>query len=182
MIGSFPYTMRRLEAEVDVADFIEAGGVDVPKFEALCRQCPNFGRAWSCPPHSYDPMSIWNAHDRMRIMARIYERDEAASEVSLDEAGKFLAVQKQDFLGELLVLERETVGSFALAQGSCGLCRECARGSGEPCRHHEKMRPSVEAIGGDVGMMASKYLDTEIMWGRDNIAPPRLMLVGALLV
>ena len=43
------YRTERLETSIDIASYID-GYVDVERFLACCRECPNYGQLWSCPP------------------------------------------------------------------------------------------------------------------------------------
>ena len=44
--------------EGPVSDFVK-NCVDVPRFLACCRECPNYDRRWSCPPYDFSVEALW---------------------------------------------------------------------------------------------------------------------------
>ena len=66
----------------------------------------------------------------------------------------------------LLELERKYPGSRAFYAGTCHLCPEgtCARSEGRPCRYPDRIRPSLESLGFDIGKTASELLGIELKW------------------
>ena len=57
----------------------------------------------------------------------------------------------------------------------------CTRPEGKPCRYPEKMRYSIESIGGNVGKTVSKLLGIELEWIQDGKVPSYFVLCGGLL-
>ena len=64
------YTILESEYTVPVEEIL-ADCVDVPKFLALCKACPNYGNRWSCPPYqgnmyryNIPPYRIFFQHER----------------------------------------------------------------------------------------------------------------------
>ena len=53
---------------------------------------------------------------------------------------------------------------------------------GRPCRHPERLRYSIEALGGDVEGCLQHYFHVPVLWGRDGLAPEYLVLMGGLLI
>ena len=66
----------------------------------------------------------------------------------------------------LLELERKYPGSRAFYAGTCHLCPEetCAPSEGRPCRYPDRIRPSLESLGFDIGKTASELLGIELKW------------------
>ena len=178
-MNGFRYTVRELKAEANAADYVR-DCVDVPKFLACCEACPNYQKRWSCPPFEFDPMDIWGSCQSIRLYARMLIPDFPGQDVPA--AMDALSAEKEKYLDTLLDWERGSEGSLALAAGSCKICSACARTGGKPCRFPEKMRYSIESLGGDVGLTAEKYLGEPLLWIQDGILPAHLMLVGALLL
>ena len=132
---------------------------------------------------------------------RTYEKKE------LDEImSSVLGSEKAKLSEKLYELEEAYPGSVSLSAGSCGMCGgemvrnhgECTRvASGEVCqpiegvtesalarkycRHYDKMRYSIESIGGNVGKTCSKLLGLELEWAEENKLPGHFVLVSALL-
>ena len=90
--------------------------------------------------------------------------------------------EKERMMDALLGLERETPGSLALSAGGCTLCSDCTRPEGQPCRKPEKMRYSIDALGGDLSETMERYFHRPISWSRNGEVPEHLTVVGGLLV
>ena len=51
---------------------------------------------------------------------------------------------------------------------------------GEPCRHPELVRPSLEALGFNLGEVTRELFNIDMLWGRHGRLPQYLTLVGAV--
>lgn len=175
------------EREVPLAEY-RAQCVDVPKFLGYCAACPNYGGTWSCPPFDFDPQEIWDRYDRILLRAvkvpvpaELREKVLSPQEIN-GESHALLAPIKHDLLSSLLEQERATPGSLALSAGRCQECQVCTKASSQPCRQPERMRHSIESLGGDVGKTLSLYLGQELLWGREGHLPEYYILLGGLLL
>lgn len=175
------------EREVPLAEY-RAQCVDVPKFLGYCAACPNYGGTWSCPPFDFDPQTVWDRYDRILLRAvkvpvpaELRKKVLSPQEIN-DESHALLAPIKHDLLSSLLEQERATPGSLALSAGRCQECQVCTKASGQPCRQPERMRHSIESLGGDVGKTLSLYLGQELLWGREGHLPEYYILLGGLLL
>ena len=63
------YTVATLDRTVPLDEFRQ-GLVDVPRFSGYCRDCPDYGQTWSCPPFGFDPAAVWEKYDAIRLYAR----------------------------------------------------------------------------------------------------------------
>lgn len=172
-----PYTVQYAQAAVSVEEYL-AHCVDVPKFLACCKECANYGARWGCPPFDFEVRELWEKYKTLRLYVRFLIPGGCATE----DLMAALWVEKESFLTELLALERAHPGSLFLSCGGCTICEACTRGDGQPCRHPELVRPSLEALGGDVGKTAERYFGKPLLWIKDGAAPDYLMLVGGLLL
>ena len=77
------YRTERLEASINIASYID-GYVDVERFLACCRECPNYGQLWSCPPYDFDPLDIWRAFDTLTVLAYRVTWSRAYTEGEMD--------------------------------------------------------------------------------------------------
>jgi len=103
--------------------------------------CGQYGRRWSCPPHSMDQAGF-------EELLACYSR-------ALLVAGQ---PPLRSFQEQLLELERQAfLGGFKKALvfsgGPCCWCESCPD---EECRYPEKRRPSLESCGCDVFALAEK--------------------------
>lgn len=105
------YSLRDLTAQVRVSEYVKTC-VDVERFLALCRECPNYGKIWACPPLSEDPMEIWNAYEILELHARILTPGEGMDLRELLEAFK---AEKIKLSREVLELEHRIPGSRSMA-------------------------------------------------------------------
>lgn len=172
------YTEKRLETTVSISEYLSEC-VNVERFLAYCKECRNYGVSHSCPPFDFDPLDIWKRYDKVRLTAFQLFFNEG---VTMAEAYKALAEKKREMLCEMIELERDIPGSLALSAGSCDLCSECAKASGEKCRFRERMRYSIEALGGDVVKTTEKYMGVPILWSKNGEVPEYLIPVAGILL
>ncbi len=99
--------------QVPVSDFFR-DGVNVPKFLSYCRECPNYGKRWSCPPLSVDPEQVWLRFDLLWLWGRILYLSPGTTQ---EEANLLLSGEKEKLLTELLQKETEIPGAWALSAG-----------------------------------------------------------------
>lgn len=172
------YQLQTLEVYVPIPEYLQTC-VDVQRFLPYCRECENYGQRWSCPPYSFRPESVWEQYTGLQLYARVMTFQEGADQRSVIEGRRR---EKDILLRELLKREKENPGAMALSAGTCMLCQTCTRPSGETCQHPEKMRYSLEALGGNVVRTAEQYLHKRILWIKGEEIPEYLMLVGGLLI
>lgn len=154
--------------------------VNVEEFLEYCKACKNYKKIWACPEYDFDPCDYWKKYEYIYIIGRKIYTDEIKDN---EQWKKLYLEEKHRMSEELYHLEEEKPGSISLCAGSCDLCYEagCTRASGEPCRYPDKMRYSIESLGGNVGLTASKLLGIEIKWMEENALPEYFVLVGGLL-
>ena len=156
--------------------------VDVPKYGAMCAQCPHYGQCWTCPPYDFDPMEIWEKVETAELLAlQIFPESPGAKEWAVKDVRSFLAPYRAVVDEELTRREALTPHSRRLNAGKCVICRACAREEGRPCRFPEEKRYSLESLGAAVGTLAADVLHTPLLWGSETEPPEYFVLVGALL-
>lgn len=72
-------------------------------------------------------------------------------------------------------------GSKALAAQECTLCKKCARLSGHPCVHPDKMRYALESLGMLAVKMVKDCFGFDILWSDGTSIPEYYLLVGGIL-
>ncbi len=187
-MSGFRYKTEVYQCTVPVEEYLESC-LDVPRFLGYCRQCENYGKIWSCPDFDFDPEAYFRQYDTITILGhKIILDEELTSKTVTKEEQKqllddLLEGPKKRLDRELLEMESRHPGSRALSGGSCLYCNpgSCARLTGDPCRFPEKMRYSIEALGGNVGLTVTKYLHQELEWMEDRHLPHHFILVGGLL-
>jgi len=176
-VDSDRYTLKRFEAETDVKTYVR-DFVDVGGFLECCKACPNYNNVWSCPPYDFDPMDYWNSFERILVAGyRITFQGEHTQETMTET----LWDVKQKLAEELYELEKEFPGSQSISAGTCQSSKSCSKQEGAPCRFPDKMRYSIESIGGNVGKTISSLCGIEIEWIEDGKLPEHFVLVGGLL-
>lgn len=172
--------------EGPVSDFVKTC-VDIPRFVGCCKECPNYDIRWSCPPYGFSVEEIWKHYSdillyEVKVPISKELRENAYSQNELNEIGRtILAPVKKQMTEDLLALEKQNPGSRALFAGTCELCENCNKEDGEPCRHPDLMRYSIEALGGNVAHAAQIYFDDTILWAKDGHLPEYYLLLGGLL-
>lgn len=195
------HKVERLTATIGVAQYIDEY-VNIDEFLECCKACPNYNRKWSCPPHDFDVINYWQQFNKLYLISskitlteeskvRNYDNEELIK--VLHEA---LLAEKLKLIEELFAMEKVYPGSMSLFAGSCGLCGDglmdngtCSRiecnyelgGAKAYCRHFDKMRYSLESLGGNVGATCSQLLGTELKWVEAGKLPPYFVLVAGLL-
>ena len=172
------YTIERSEKTIKVNEYIE-GYVNVEEFLEYCKECRNYEAVWSCPSYDFSPEDYWKEYDEFLVVARkiIFGPD-----VDVERSFEIMHEVKNDMSLELYELEKEYPGSISLSAGSCSMCKEgCTRTEGFPCRYPDKMRYSIESLGGNVGKTVSKLMGYELEWVEEGKLPSYFVLVGGLL-
>ena len=171
------YSLEKFEKETDMESYIN-GYVNVEEFLQRCRECGSYGRVWSCPPFDFDPMDLWRSYRRILIWGyRITFGEDRTKEGMMDALHRV----KEQVSQELFALEEENPGSLSLSAGSCQVCGECTRPENRPCRCREKMRYSIESLGGDVGKTLSELCGIRLEWISEGRLPEHFVLCGGLL-
>lgn len=159
---------------------------DVERFEVYCRQCPSYGKVWSCPPFDFDPKTLSEGFKTVTVMGTIIEFDEetravcTTAEQSAAVGRQAMTEVWQTLLPRLYEMEHRSPGSRCFTF-RCSLCPEgCTRPDGKPCRHPEKMRHSLESVGFDVVAITRDLLGIELEWSTDGSLPKHITLVTAL--
>ena len=175
-----------LERELPCSEYFE-GYVDIERFAACCVQCGGYGRTWACPPYDFDPASIWKSHQSVLIRAKkvLIPEEDRAKRMTNEELNRYshelLLPVKRELMDELYAMEAEAQGSLALSAGGCDICSQCTRPEGGACRFPEKLRFSVESLGGDVILTCQRLLGEEVLWAENGMLPDHFLIVGALL-
>lgn len=177
------YTCETMIQTVPLEDF-RRDLVDVPRFMGYCLDCSNAGRYWSCPPYDFDPQEIWARYGGLLLLVRkvTFRKDRLFPGERRAFERTELPKIKADMNRELLEMEAKIPGSLALFPGRCEWCPSCARGEGKPCRFPERMRYSVESLGGDCGGALERYFGEPLQWAQGNKLPERLLFLGGLLM
>ncbi|MFV0517487.1 MAG: DUF2284 domain-containing protein [Aminipila sp.] len=195
------YRVENLIAEIDVKKYIE-DYVSVEQFLQACKECKNYEKKWSCPPYDFDVLDYWKQFNSLLILGEkiIFDKEIISKEYSQEELEnimyKVLSVEKQKLAEKLYGMEKGYKGSISLSAGSCSLCgdgmmnTECCnrsncknngKGAKENCVNFDKMRYSIESLGGNVGKTCTKLLGEELAWCEENKLPTHFILVSGLL-
>lgn len=154
---------------------------DEEKFLVFCRQCRNFGRSWACPPFDFDTAGLLRKYRFAHLMAT--KITPAVPALPFSRVQEFILPERLRIERTLLDMERKIGGLSFSYTGKCLYCSEhtCTRKQNLPCRHPDKMRPSLEAFGFDIGRTLSELFGIELLWGRDGLLPEYLVLVSGFL-
>ena len=131
------------------------------EFRAMCEanRCGVYGKCYMCPP---DVGPIDELMAKIRTYAKgLFYQYIGKLEDSFDFEG--MAEAKNAFVQvsqRLLDALRPVLGEKALhlSGGGCGLCRPCAKVTGEPCRHPDRAMASIESYGMDVSGTAKNTI------------------------
>lgn len=174
------YTAVNHEITIEARHYIEQYR-DVARFAALCRECGNYERRWCCPPLDVALEARLRGYTRATLLACVITPD--CVEQPLAGAMALMRPEIERLNRRVLELERERDGLAMGFAGSCYYCgnEPCTREHGLPCRHPERVRPSLEAYGFDLERTCRELLGIEMAWSRDpRRLPPRLTLLCAV--
>lgn len=181
------YTTKRYEATIPVSDYLK-GYVDVDTFLECCKACPNYDSKWSCPSYDFDVIEYWKKYQTLDLTAIkiIFDEGYAGKELPEEEIQRITEASvmqiKRELSEELLCREKEIPESISLSAGSCIFCKgNCSRKEDKPCRFPDKMRYSIESLGGNVGLTISKLMGIELEWMEEGKLPHYFVLVCGLL-
>lgn len=170
------YRARDFSTTLPVADYIDRFR-DAGRFIGYCRECPNFGKSWGCPPFDYDVERLLRRYRMALLVATIITPAEGGRPLS--DAGALIRPERERLERRLLSMEKLYAGRSFAYVGTCLWCPPgtCTRAGGQPCRHPELVRPSLEACGFDIGKTASELFGIELKWGAEGMLPEYLTLV-----
>lgn len=173
------YSLERFEKEISVALYLEHY-INVEEFLEYCKACPNYNKIWSCPPYDFNTEEYWKKYNTLTVVGYKINFEAGIDE---KESMKIMSEVKDKITKELFVMEESFPGSISLSAGSCGICdaEGCTRTKGMACIYPEKMRYSIESLGGNVGKTVSKLLGIELEWIEEGKVPSYFVLVGGLL-
>lgn len=176
---SVEVTTQCRRTNLSLKEFVRRFTCPTPPAE-LCGVCPNFGRRWGCPPLSEGELSCLRQYDHIEVWAvQIFPQQKRQP---LGAAFDIINAQREVVEPQLLQLEAQRGGRAAFFTGMCRHCpeRQCARIYGQPCRHPQLVRPSLEALGFDLQKVARELFDIELQWGRQGRLPEYLTILGGL--
>ncbi len=143
------------------------------RIRAYCleNRCGSYGNNYMCPPHT-------GTLEEIRTRLKNYERGvllQYSLDIDVRADRKGVIETKLDFHLKVLKMEglmmKAGMGEvWGLIGGNCGLCRVCRAQEKKPCRHPDKARPSLEAIGVDVLSLLdklgldNKFHEDKITW------------------
>lgn len=174
------YIIQRIEKEIPVEEYLE-DYVAVEEFLECCKACPNYEKLWACPSYDFDVMEYWKNYRMLRVVAcKIQFQPETTSERAME----IMEEVKGDMSRELYEEEKKYPGSISLSAGSCNICgpAQCTRPKGEPCRHPQLLRYSLESLGGNVGHTVRKLMGIRLEWMEEGKVPSYFVLAAGLLL
>lgn len=171
--------IETFENTISVEEYIEKY-VNVEEFLEYCKVCKNYNKIWACPSFDFDPIDYWKQYDNFYVIGKKIYSEGLTSE---SEWKEIYYAEKRKLSQFLFEKEKEKPGSISLCAGSCDICLNigCTRITGGPCRNPDKMRYSIESLGGNVGLTADKLLGIELKWLNESTIPEYFVLVGGLL-
>lgn len=161
--------------EIDATEYIQKYR-DAKRIEGYCQACPNYGKSWGCPPFTFKVEDYLAGYKKVTLIAAqiIFKQ-----RFKMKEIPELILPVRRRLETRLLELEEATGGKAFSYVGSCLYCPEgtCTRLEGKPCRHPDKVRPSLEACGFDISKTTSELFNIELEWGKLGLAPNYLVLV-----
>ena len=171
------YNKERFETYLDIDEMIKKYYHYDVTYER-CSKCSGFAGTWACPGFDFDPKEYWQQFSRLHFIVDRISNEDAQT---VEEAQQRLFAEKRLYDDEMLTLEGILPGSKALAAQECVQCKKCARLSGHPCVHPDKMRYALESLGMLAVNMVKDCFGFEILWSDGTSIPEYYLLVGGVL-
>lgn len=171
------YTVTRFETELTMEELLSEY-FDFNKTHELCKACSGYSQTWACPPFDFEPEDFLRQFSAFHL---IVDRIDNSNAKDVDEAQEWLFTEKDRYDSEMLELEKNTPGSYGMAAQECVQCKKCARLSGHPCVHPDKMRYSLESIGAFPVKLVRDKFGFDILWSDGESIPEYYLLVAGLL-
>ena len=178
--------VQLLQKEISLADYIE-NYLDIDRFLNYCKECPDYGLFWVCPPLSFNAEDFWRQYDSLLLYGKKIMLPRQMTEIQYSQedlnalVDSLLADKKREITADLLKMEKYFPGSKALAAGKCDGCVVCSRQLELECPKPFYARYSLEALGGDVVKTAKDYLGVDLLWPKNGYLPEYFFLLGGLL-
>ncbi|MGI5874465.1 MAG: DUF2284 domain-containing protein [Bacillota bacterium] len=158
---------------------------DPAQFIEYCKVCPRYHHLWCCPPFDFDTTEALAGYRYayivgVRATVNPTLRELITDPVTIGEMAELITKDCRRFIDPvILALEQKSPGALAFYGGRCYLCEYCARLTGKPCRHPDRMRSSLESYGFDVARTTEELLGFELEWSNERL-PGRLSFIGAV--
>ncbi|HWQ77693.1 MAG TPA: DUF2284 domain-containing protein, partial [Anaerovoracaceae bacterium] len=114
----------------------------------------------------------------------IFEQSTIEEKAEKEETGEYIGQvflnEKKKLFERLLELEKKYPGGIGMSAGDCHLCGKCTRSAGEACLHPDKMRYSIESLGGNLVKTTEELLGIELKWVEGKL-PEYLTIVTGFL-
>ncbi len=171
------YTVKDFTVSLPVDEYISRFR-DEECFIKRCKECDNYGCSWAGPPFDFEIEARLRQYDRVLLIATKLVL--ARPDIPLKEVFRFIRPERVRLDRTVLGLEKKVGGYYLGFSGTCLYCPEgtCTRKNGEPCRHPELVRPSLEAYGFDLGRTVKELFDSEIKWSSNGYLPEYITLVS----
>lgn len=148
--------VQKIQKHIDISDFVEKY-IDIDRFLACCKECPNYGNKYTCPPHDFDVLQFWLSFSELEVSA-----------VTIPGTHDYEQAETL-LMDELLEEEAWQPGSLCLSAGNAGNVET------------SRMRYSIESLGGNVSKLCKDLLGISLEWGKGGEPPEHITLVVGLL-
>ncbi|OEU76508.1 MAG: metal-binding protein [Desulfuromonadales bacterium C00003093] len=140
---------------------IEAARIVVsPRPVWKCRTCPMYGKTPSCPPHAppwKETLDWIRAFERAFIIK--FEINMSNFEEEKRGVSTFLLKKEKEFFNEGFPF------AFALFPGNCNICEECEFEKSGNCSDQTRPRPSIDAVGIEIGSFVKIDFNENVLYG-----------------
>ena len=125
-----------------------------------CRTCPMYGKTPSCPPYapSWKETRDWIRCFQTALIVK-FDTDMSSFEGEKRKALTYLLKKEKEFFAE------GDPFALALFPGNCNLCDECEFEKNGKCLHPAKVRPSMDAVGIEIGSFTEIDFTENVLYG-----------------
>ena len=158
------------------------------RFLTYCKECPSYGKVWSCPPGVPDTVRYLSGYTTMHLVAVkvIYDNQTIKFSKTISPADLNSLMDssygkvKEAMRETLLAVRNLNTSCIAIAAGECKICNQCTRVENKPCRFPDRSLYSFSALGFDLSKVSNDILDIPVLWEKKGL-PEYIVALSALI-
>lgn len=151
-------------------------------FSRMCEEsCRNFDKKYCCPPYAPRFEEFVRSYDRLLVVLFTLSLNQLNGFNYLDYHKLRIAnIVLKSRIERFMRCLDEVFKTRFLSTGACRLCKPCKCKIGEPCKHPNKMRYSLESVGVDCDYLSRELFNIPLLWYEDKKAPEYTSVICAI--
>ena len=152
--------------------------LDKPLFCNMCKECRNYNKKYSCPIYAPDFNKLSNKEGILVVIFLCKTANLKSSEYNKVRLANSIMKSRMEKIMRHL---EEKFNTKFLGTGACRLCKPCKLTLNQPCKHPDKLRFSLEAVGVDCNNLSTSLFNKPLLWYKDKKAPDYTCVLSGLI-